>query len=288
MPTCYRHPDRETGLSCSECGRPICTECMTVAPVGLRCPEHAGSVRSRLRGGKITPPKVERAPGRVLDARVTMTLIALNVVVYLITAVQGNGLNNPGGSLYVKWILYGPFVHNGDWWRLVTAMFLHGFLLHIALNMFALYVIGRPVELYLGPTRFLLLYFLSGLAGSAGALVQSPTTPVVGASGAIFGVLGAMLILEWQATGRFAGNAFTWIVLNLVLNFAFNAGAGGNISIGGHIGGLIGGILVTLAFAHWGGRSARYGRIGIGAAAGLVAIAVLSVALAYWRVRGLA
>src|SRR5579864_3451499 len=89
MPTCYRHPDRETGLSCSECGRPICTECMTMAPVGLRCPDHAGSVRSRI-GGKLTPPKVARAPGRVLDARVTMTLIALNVVVYLITAVKGN------------------------------------------------------------------------------------------------------------------------------------------------------------------------------------------------------
>jgi membrane associated rhomboid family serine protease len=262
---------------------------MTMAPVGIRCPDHAGSTRPRARvARRLRPPKVERAPRRVLDARVTMTLIALNVVVYLITAVQGNGLNNPGGSLYVKWILYGPFVHDGDWWRLVTAMFLHGFLLHIALNMFALYVIGRPVELYLGPTRFLVLYFVSGLAGSAGALVQSPSTPVVGASGAIFGVLGAMLILEWQATGRLAGNAFTWIVLNLVLNFAFNAGAGGNISIGGHVGGLIGGILVTLAFAHWGGRSARYGRIGIGAAVGIVAIVAASFALAYWRVRGLA
>jgi membrane associated rhomboid family serine protease len=259
---------------------------MTVAPVGLRCPDHATSAR-RPVSRRLTPPRVAAAPRRVLDARVTTALIAINVGIYLITAVQGNGLNNPGGSLYLKWILYGPFVANGDWWRLVTAMFLHGFLLHIALNMFALYVIGRPVELYLGPIRFLLLYLVSGLAGSAGALVQSPTTPVVGASGAIFGVLGAMMILEWQATGRLAGTALTWIVINLAINFAYN-GVGGNISVGGHIGGLVGGILATLAFAHWGGRSARYGRIGLGAAIGLLAICAVSVAIAYWRVRGLA
>jgi membrane associated rhomboid family serine protease len=283
MPTCYRHPDRETGLSCSECGRPICTECMTPAAVGIRCPDHAGgSGRRKL----INPPKVARTPGRVLDARVTTALIALNVVVYLITAVQGAGLNSPGGSLYTKWILYGPFVDHGDWWRLVTAMFLHGFLLHIGLNMFALWIIGRPVELYLGPTRFLILYFVSGLAGSAGALVQSPTTPVVGASGAIFGVLGAMMILEWQVTGRLAGNALTWIVLNLALNFFYN-GVGGNISVGGHIGGLIGGILVTFAFAHWRRGSGRVGRIGVSGAVGAVAILVASIAISYWRVRGL-
>ena len=285
MPTCYRHPDRETGLSCSECGRPVCTECMTMAPVGIRCPDHAGGAARRKR---ISPPTIARAPGRVLDARIVTGLIALNVVVYLITAVQGNGLNAPGGSLYTKWILYGPFVAHGDWWRLVTAMFLHGFLLHIALNMFALWIIGRPVELYLGPTRFLILYFVSGLAGSAGALVQSPTTPVVGASGAIFGVLGAMMILEWQVTGRLAGNALTWIVINLAINFFYN-GVGGNISIGGHIGGLIGGILVTLAFANWRrDRTARAGRIGVTAAVGVLVVVAASLALAYWRVRGLA
>jgi membrane associated rhomboid family serine protease len=284
MPTCYRHPDRETGLSCSECGRPICTECMTMAPVGIRCPDHAGGTARRKL---IKAPTVARSHRRVLDARVTYSLIALNVVVYLITAVQGAGLNNPGGSLYDKWILYGPLVDHGDWWRLVTAMFLHGFLLHIALNMFALSIIGRPVELYLGPTRFLLLYFVSGLAGSAGALVQSQTTPVVGASGAIFGILGAMMILEWQVTGRLAGNALTWIVINLAINFFYNS-AGGNISVGGHIGGLIGGILVTLSFANWGSRGVRRGGLHVQGAIGLTVIAAASIAIAYWRVRGLA
>src|SRR5215470_13051605 len=113
MPTCYRHPDRETGLSCSECGRPICTECMTAAPVGIRCPEHA---RGNVRRTKINPPRVARASGRVMAARITGGLIALKVIVYLITAVQGQGINNPGGSLYGKWVLFGPFVDRGDWW----------------------------------------------------------------------------------------------------------------------------------------------------------------------------
>jgi membrane associated rhomboid family serine protease len=280
---CYRHPDRPTGLSCSECGRPICTECMTPAAVGLRCPDHAGSTNRR----RLSPPRVARSPRRVLATHATNTLIALNVVVYLVTAVQGRGINAPGGALFDKFILYGPYLHQGEWWRLVTAMFLHGFLMHIALNMLALWIIGRAVEGYLGPTRFVLLYFVSGLAGSAGALIQSPTTPVVGASGAIFGVLGGMLILEWQATGRLAGNALTWIVINLAFNFAYN-GVGGDISIGGHVGGVIGGILVTLGFAHWGRGQAAYGRIGYAGVLGLVLVGAASVALAYWKVRGLA
>lgn len=283
LPTCYRHPDRETGLSCSECGRPICTECMTVAPVGLRCPDHARGTNRR----RFTPPAVARSPRRVLATHATNVLVAANIAVYLVTAVQGHGINSPGGSLFLKWILYGPYIAQGQWWRLVTAMFLHGFLLHIALNMFALWIIGRPVESYLGPLRFVLLYFVSGLAGAAGALIQSPTTPVVGASGAIFGILGGMLIIEWQATGRLAGNALTWIVINLALNFAYN-GTGGDISIGGHIGGVIGGILVTLSFARWGRGHAAYGRIGPVGAAGVVLVAAASVALAWWRVHGLA
>ena len=286
LPTCYRHPDRETGLSCSECGRPICTECMTAAPVGLRCPDHAGDNRRapRVAGRQIVLPQTHI---RGTEALVTKALIAINVAIYLITAVQGNGLGAPGGSLWTNWILYGPLVHHGDWWRLITAMFLHASIVHIAFNMLALWWIGAPVEQYLGRTRFLGLYFVAGLAGSAGALVASPTVPVVGASGAIFGILGAMLILEWQATGRLGGNAMTLIVINLVIGFAYN-GAGGNISIGGHVGGLIGGILATLAFARWGKGHAAYGRLGLQGLAGLAFVAVASVAVAYWKVRGLA
>ncbi len=279
---CYRHPDRPTGLSCSECGRPICTECMTAAAVGLRCPEHAGSRRAP----RVRPRPDRRAPGVALatsQAPVTKILIAVNVAVYLVTAVQGNGLNNPGGRLVDKMLLYGPYVHDGGWWRLITAMFLHASILHIAFNMFALWVIGTPVEQYLGRARYVGLYFVSGLAGSAGALLQTPLQPVVGASGAIFGILGAMLIIEWQATGRLAGNAMTWIVINLAISFTIP-----NISWGGHVGGLIGGILVTLAYAGTGRGRAAYGRLGASGVVGLVVVAAGSVALAYWKVRGLA
>ena len=129
---------------------------------------------------------------------------------------------------------------------------------------------------------------MSGLAGSAGALIAAPLVPTVGASGAIFGILGAMLIIEYRATGRFGGTAMTLIVINLAFGFARN-GAGGNISIGGHIGGLIGGILITLAYMYWGNRrrTAR-GRLDLGAILGLGIVAAGSVALAYWKVRGYA
>jgi membrane associated rhomboid family serine protease len=282
LPTCYRHPDRETGLSCSECGRPICTECMTVAPVGLRCPDHAGNRR------RVAPPRiVRRTSTRVTDAPVTKALIAANVAIYLITVVQGSGIDNPNGSLFLKWALYGPAVAHGDWWRLITAAFLHLNLIHIGLNMLALWWIGRAVEQYLGSARYLLLYFVSGLAGSAGALLLSPNAVTVGASGAIFGILGSMLILEWQHTGKLGGQAASLIMLNLVINFAYN-GTGGNISIGGHLGGLVGGILVTLAFANWGRGHAAYGKVGLVGALGVVGVAVASVLVAYLRVRGMA
>ena len=293
---CYRHPDRETGLSCSECGRPICADCANFGPVGIRCPDHA-SVRQG-SATRLKPRPVLRAPGVALgsgDAPVTKVLIGLNLAVYLLTVVQGAGLNSPGGSIFNKFILVGsnsrlPFfaqtgdlAHDHEWWRLFTSMFLHASILHIAFNMFALYVIGTQVEQYLGRSRYIGLYLVSGLAGGAGAVVQAPFQPVVGASGAIFGILGAMLIIEWQLTGRLAGNAMTLIVINLVISFAIPG-----ISWGGHIGGLIGGILITLAYAHWRGGRAQYGQLGLGGIIGLVAVAVGSVAIAYFRVRGYA
>jgi membrane associated rhomboid family serine protease len=283
VPTCYRHPDRETGLSCSECGRPICTDCVTFAPVGLRCPEHAASTKA---------PKVQRQVQRVVrrttgirptDAIITRILLALNVVVYLITVAQGSGLNAPGGSLFYKWALFGPAVHHGDWWRLITSAFLHASVIHIAFNMLALWWLGAPVEMALGRLRYLGLYLVSGLAGGAGALVANPNAVTVGASGAIFGLLGAGLILEWQATGSLAGNYLTLIVINLAISFAVPG-----ISIGGHLGGLVGGILATLAFSRFGRGHAAYGKLGVVGAASLVAIAAGSVLIAYLKVRGLA
>src|SRR5579859_3815037 len=181
---CYRHPDRETGLSCSDCGRPICADCATFAPVGIRCPDHAGA-----QGGKkprqIKPPTVPRARGIALatgSAPITKMLIAANVAIYLITVEQGGGgLNSPGGSLLYRWILFGPLVAHGGWYRLVTSMFLHANLLHIGFNMYILWWAGSQVEQYLGRARFIGLYFVAGLAGSAGALLQAPHVASLGA-----------------------------------------------------------------------------------------------------------
>jgi membrane associated rhomboid family serine protease len=276
---CYRHPDRETYLSCSECGRPICTECMTPAPVGQRCPDHSG----RPRGVHRMTTGVRRGAFEGAGAIVTKSLIALNVLVYLVTVFQGGGINSPGGSLFTKGLLFGPAVANGDWWRLGTAAFLHASILHIAFNMYFLWFVGSPVEYALGRGRFLLVYVVSGLAGSAGALVLTPTSPTVGASGAIFGILGAALVLERQGNLVLGGAAMGLIAINLVLGFVI-----ANISIGGHIGGLIGGVLCTLVLSRFGRGHAAYSRLGAAGLAGVVAVGVLSVAVAYWRVRGYA
>jgi membrane associated rhomboid family serine protease len=262
---------------------------MTVAPVGIRCPDHAGAAMQTKRSG---PAPVQLPRRRVAqpvrfkvgDAIVTKVLVALNVAVYLIGVAQGAGINDPGGSLYNKWFLYGPYVADGDWWRLITATFLHANILHIAFNMLALWWLGTPVEMALGRWRYLLLYLVSGLAGSAGALVADPRAITVGASGAIFGLLGAGLILEYEATGRLAGNYLTLIIVNLVFTIAIPG-----ISIGGHIGGLIGGIVGALVLTQFGrGRTRSFSDIGTVHTAGLIAIGALSVVIAYWRVRGLA
>jgi membrane associated rhomboid family serine protease len=286
--TCYRHPDRETGLSCSECGRPICTDCVTFAPVGLRCPDHAAADGS---GGSVQR-RAQRAVHRstrvgATDAIVTKLLVAANVIVYLITVAQSpfsGKFNSPGGSLFNDWALYGPAVHHGDWWRLITSAFLHGGVLHIAFNMLALWWLGSPVEIALGRARYLGLYLVSGLAGAAGALIADPNSVTVGASGAIFGLLGAGLILEYQATGSLAGNYLMLIVINLAISFS----PGLNISYGGHIGGLIGGIVTTLAFSHGARRRTEFAGIGATAIVTLLAVGGLSVLIAYWKVRGLA
>jgi membrane associated rhomboid family serine protease len=276
---CYRHPDRETYLSCSDCGRPICTECMTPAPVGQRCPEHSG----KPQGVRRVATGARRSAFEGTGALVTKALIGLNVLVYLITVVQGNGINSPGGRLFAKWVLYGPAVANGDWWRLITSAFLHANLLHIAFNMYFLWLVGSAVEAALGRGRFIAVYLISGLAGSAGALVFTPTSPTVGASGALFGLLGAALVLERQRSYVLGGSALGLILINLILSFSLS-----NISVGGHIGGLIGGILCALVLSRFGRGHAAYSRVGLWGVAGLLAVGLLSIAVAYLKVRGYA
>jgi membrane associated rhomboid family serine protease len=277
--TCYRHPDRVTGLSCSECGRPICTECMTVAPVGIRCPEHAG----RPQGVQRMTRGVQRASFEGAGAKVTKILIGVNVAVYVAELIQGGGVYGTGSTIYEKGVLWAPFIANGDYWRLITAAFLHYGPFHLLLNMLGLYWFGSLLEQRIGSGRFLLIYVVSGLAGSAGALVASPLNPTVGASGAIFGILGAGLVLEQQRDYVFGGSALGVIIANLVLTFFWPG-----ISIGGHIGGLIGGAASMFALSRFGRGHAVYGRPGLLGIAGIVAVGVLSVVVAYWKARGYA
>jgi membrane associated rhomboid family serine protease len=253
-----------------------------MTPVGPRCPDHATAGKPRN-----VPPLSVRAPrtARMAIARgepiVSYSLIAINVAIYLFTVAQGAGINSPGGSLFIKWVLYGPAVANGDWWRLITAAFLHANIIHLGMNMLALGWLGAPVERYIGSVRYLALYLVSGLAGSAGALITTPLGFTVGASGAIFGILGALLIIEYQQTGSIAGQAFTLILINLAFSFTF-----AGISIGGHIGGLIGGVLAMLAMSRFGRGHVAHGRPGLVGWGGLVAVGIASVAIAYWKVRG--
>lgn len=275
---CYRHPDRETGVSCSECGRGICPDCMVFAPVGIRCPEHSGQAQGAARVVQNVRRRSARYPGIV-----TMTLIGINVGIYLLQLAGGASINANSGWIYEHGALYGPLVAQGDWERLITAAFLHYGPIHLGMNMLALWWIGRPLEDWLGPVRYLLLYLVAGLAGSAGALIANPTAVTVGASGAIFGILGAAIVLERQQTYVLGGSAITLLVVNLAFTFAVPG-----ISIGGHLGGLAGGALAILALSQLGKRSAIYSRIDLVSFASLLAIGVLSVAVAYWKVRGYA
>lgn len=222
---------------------------MTFAPVGIKCPEHAGVGAARRPAQRAArPARQARRTIAGLEAPATVGLVALNVLVYLVTVYQGAGVSAPGGTVFDDGALVGARIYaDGDWYRLVSAMFLHASLLHLAFNMLALYWLGSIVEQALGTWRYLLLYFVSGIAGSAGALLfSSPFAVTVGASGAIFGVMGALLVLEYRATGSFAGPALGLIVINLALSFAIP-----NISWGGHVGGLVGGVLATFALVHF-------------------------------------
>jgi membrane associated rhomboid family serine protease len=249
---CYRHPDRETGLSCSECGRPICYECMTPAPVGLRCPEHSGKLQG-IRRVTTTAARTATGVGARRINAVTMALIAVNIAVYLAELAAGGSTDGTRNWIYDHGVLLanGRYasgspagVANGEWWRLITSAFLHYGPFHLAINMVSLYFAGSILEQVIGRWRYLLLYLVSGLAGAAGALYWTPNGLTVGASGAIFGILGALLVLERRGSIATGGQVAGLIVLNLVITFAYHS----SISVGGHVGGLIGGLVLMLAF----------------------------------------
>src|SRR3954447_27043965 len=192
--TCYRHPGRETGVTCARCERPICPECMTPASVGFQCPEcireGRATIRAPRRGGGL------QAAGRRWGY-VTLSLIAINIAMFVVSAISAvtvghsplNNYDSPFFDALSQWP-YGVILLD-EWWRIVTAAFLHVGPVHLVLNMLALLVFGSELERALGRWRFLALYFVSILGGAAAIqMFGSPGTPVAGASTALYGLLG--------------------------------------------------------------------------------------------------
>ncbi len=260
MATCYRHPNRETGVSCSSCGRPICPDCMTPTPVGMRCPECA---RERTR--------VQRLPSLGRTPVATQALIALNVIAFLIETAAGAPLGGGGGgSVWNHGVLFGPSISiNHEYWRLVTGGFLHDGLLHIFINMISLWFVGSALEPAIGRVNFLAVYFVSLLAGSFGALWFQPQIPTVGASGAIFGIFGALIIVA-RARGIPIWQSGLGYVL--VFNLLFSLSVRG-ISVGDHLGGLVGGLLTGWLIV----EVAERRRMAVAALIGCALIGVASV-----------
>jgi len=241
---------------------------MTQTPVGIRCPECSGRGRMTIR-----------RPGFLMghDPHLTYLLMAINLGLFLITnprplsgGLSGSSINQLGADL----ALTRSGVADGEYYRLVSAAFIHFGLLHIAFNMYALYLLGGALERYAGSLRFGIIYLLSALTGSLGALILTQHGITAGASGAIFGLMGAMLVLERQrGVALLGGSIGGLLVVNLLITF----GVAG-ISIGGHIGGLIGGILVGLVLSGFGRGHLAYGRLSPLTILAVVALGAATVA----------
>ena len=239
--TCYRHPNRETGVSCSSCRRPICPDCMTPTPVGMRCPECARQ-RTQVR-------TMRTMTG---EPRVTIAIIITCAVAFLASGAFGVGGAGAGNRLFDDFALNGPAVERGhEYWRLISGGFLHAGFLHILFNMYLLWVLGQMLEPTLGSRRFATVYFTALLCGSFGALAVEPLANTVGASGAVFGLMGAAFVFQrLRGVDPMQSGIGPMILLNLGITFLIP-----NISIGGHLGGLIGGGLAALAMERLEGRS---------------------------------
>ncbi|WP_104089980.1 rhomboid family intramembrane serine protease [Cryobacterium sp. N19] len=232
---CYRHPGRQSFILCQRCGRTICAECQTQAAVGVICPE---CMKEQRKNAPRTKPAVLTRLTAGKPA-VTYSIIGITLVVYLLQFVFGNQITN-------LLIYAGFFSQPGSFepWRMLTTALAHGSIFHVLLNMYTLWIFGQLLEPLLGRGRYLALYLLSALAGSLGVLfLADPSTPVVGASGAIFGLMGAFLVIQ----RRLGGNATQLLVLvgiNLVIGFI----PGLNIAWQAHVGGIIGGAVLGLIF----------------------------------------
>ncbi|GAA1602933.1 rhomboid family intramembrane serine protease [Nocardia ninae] len=237
-PTCVRHPNRPTGLACTRCGRPSCPECLRPAAVGQHCVDC-------LRQGQRDVAPVRTVAGapvaRASLPYVTYALIAINVAIYAITAVQAQSLMaNRASALFIDWMLYPPAVAGGEWWRVIGSGFLHYGPIHLLLNMFALYVIGRDGELVLGRLRYLAVYLVSLLGGSAAVMVFAQDSFTAGASGAVYGLFGAITVILIRLRQN-PNQMLILIGINVFISFSLPG-----ISLWGHLGGLAAGTLATL------------------------------------------
>jgi membrane associated rhomboid family serine protease len=305
---CYRHPDRETGVHCSHCGRPICHECMTPAPVGFRCPEcmaeqrrsFGSSTRSRVVTRQQTRSRWQQRGGVYGGSSglsATKALIGINVLVFLVEVATGAGslslfgAGNGDTLLRMGALLPYDVIVRHEYWRMFTMMFLHLDLAHIFFNMLALWFLGEFTENVLGRAKFIVLYFVSGFAGSVLVLLFAPAGALtVGASGAIAGVFGGLMAYAYLNRHRdyvaraIFGQLVFWFFLNLVINvYSVSQPGGGSLSWQGHLGGFVTGALLMAAYTLF-GRKSPHGRFSTGDLAFTAAIVVVLVALTYWKV----
>ncbi len=255
MPTCYRHPGRETYIRCQRCDRPICPDCMRDASVGFQCPSCVAEGAKSTRSGRTAYGGL-----RPTNASITsLAIIVANVGVWLAIVLTGGrasqlidllALRPNGGCVVGNRIADVPeaacpgtwlySVDGGDYWQLVTNMFTHVQVWHIAFNMLALWVLGPQMELATGRARFLALYLLSGMAASTLVYWASPEfQATLGASGAIFGLMGALLVVVLKVGGD-VRSVLMWIAINFVVTFLW-----AGISWQGHLGGFIGGVVIA-------------------------------------------
>jgi len=251
--TCYRHSDRVTGLRCSRCGRPICGECAVPAAVGQMCPDDARDQPRVRRVGEGAPV-------------VTWSLLAINTVLLLVeVALSGNGVGGliepSSRALCRLGALNAPAViEDGQYWRLLTVMVLHAGIIHWAFNSYALFIFGPTLEALLGRVRFLALYIGCGFAASGASLLISHTQLGVGASGAIFGLLGALVAFFWRRRDVGGRGALRNLLLVLALNLFIGVRVAGVDNVA-HVGGFLAGLLtmglLEVLPARFGGLTAR-------------------------------
>ncbi|WNZ10191.1 rhomboid family intramembrane serine protease [Streptomyces sp. 11x1] len=249
LPTCYRHPDRETGIRCTRCERPICPECMVSASVGFQCPECVRNGSGTGHTPSASAPRTLAGGSVTADPRlVTKILIGANLLFFLVQEAVGDSFTERFALVGRAWDSdFGSVqgVAEGQWYRLVTSMFLHSGVMHIAFNMLSLWWIGGPLEAALGRARYLTLYFASGLAGSALTyLLAAPNQLTLGASGAVFGLFGATAVLMRRLKYDMRP-VIILLVINLVITFGWSG-----IAWQAHVGGLVGGVLIGYAMVH--------------------------------------